>query len=330
MLEEHQVRSRVLSTLIEPLVASVYFSPEVHENFHRLGFGPSTGKVSGDAWLESHWGECVMPDYAAYFASRGALVGDVPGEVVAALFGIFQPDAVIAAVAEGHRTAAREDIIAARDAGAIAQLHRVLGERPEGVDLVIDALTRAGSRLEMAARPMYAGVLSLPLPIPPVGQAWRLAERLREFRGDAFRCAWTVAGFSGCQIQMLSEMVAGFPRRAYTSGRVWTEAQMDEAEAGLVERGYASHGEATDAGRAAREDVELVVDRLCRPMTDGIGGDFAELAAVLTHWSDALIAANAHAPAMPQEQTMPEDVQLWMERHGLRRFSWGPKAAASA
>lgn len=330
MLAESFVRTRVLATLIEPLVASVYFAPEVHEGFHRLGFGPSTGPVSGDPWLEKHWGECHMPDYTAYFASRGAFLGDAPGEVVAAVFGIFEPQAVIAAVTAGHQTAARADILAARDAGAIAQLERLLGERPDGVDLVNDALARAGSRLELAARPMYAGLMAMPVPVQPLGRAWRLAERLREFRGDAFRCAWSAAGLSGCQIQLLTEMIAGFPRRTYTSGRVWNETQMDAAEAGLVERGLVADGEPTDAGRALREDIEQTVDTACGAMVEEIGDDFVELATVLTRWFDTIVAGRGHAPAMPQEQVMPLQVQDWMEAHGLRRFAWGPEATQSA
>lgn len=328
MLTESSVRSRVLATLIEPLAASVFFSPEVHEGFHRLGFGPSTGQVSGDPWLEMHWGECQMPDYTAYFASRGAFLGDVPGEVVAAVFGIFEPQAVLAAVAAGKRTASREDILAARDAGAIAQLERILGERPDGVDLVDDALERAGSRLELAARPMYAGLTALQVPAQPLGRAWRLAERLREFRGDAFRCAWSAAGLSGCQIQLLTEMIAGFPRHIYTAGRVWSEEQMNAAEAVLTERGLVADGQPTDAGRALREDIERAVDTACLPMVEDVGDDFVALATVLTGWFDTIVAGRGHAPAMPQEQTMPLQVQDWMEAHGLRRFAWGPQVSA--
>ena len=36
-----------------------------------------------------------MPDGIAYFTSRGSALGQVPGEVVAATFGVFNPDVVV-------------------------------------------------------------------------------------------------------------------------------------------------------------------------------------------------------------------------------------------
>ena len=102
---------------------------------------------------------------------------------------------------------------------------------------------------------------------------------------------------------------------------------MDAAEAGLSERGLVSDGQATDAGRALREDIERVVDTACLPMVSDIGDDFEELATVLVGWYDTILAGRGHAPAMPQEQVMPLQVQDWMEAHGLRRFAWGPQAS---
>lgn len=48
---------------------------------------------------------------------------------------------------------------------------------------------------------MYAGVLAQGLPDEPVPRMWRLAERLREFRGDAFVQAFVHHGFDGCEVQ---------------------------------------------------------------------------------------------------------------------------------
>lgn len=325
MLDELLLRSRILAAVLEPIVASVYFSPEAHAAFADLGFGPSTGPVSGDPWLEHHWGTADMPDYTAYFYSRGSLLGAVPGEVVAACFGIFQPAAVIAAVNTGRSIAGRDETLAARDQGAIAQLERILGPEPDRIHWVNDVLTRATVGLDLADRPMYAGVSALPTPVEPVGAMWRLGERLREFRGDAFRAAYSAAGFTGCEIQMLTEMLAGFPRRAYTSGRVWTEEQMDEAERRLAERGFVADGQATPAGAEAREAIELTTDRLCQSMITQIGDDFEELVSTLSSWGVDVIAGRGHAPATPQEQVMDESIQEWMERHGLPRFAFGPR-----
>lgn len=47
---------RVLATVLKPVVASIYFSPETHESMHALGFGPTGGVVSGDPFQEEIWG----------------------------------------------------------------------------------------------------------------------------------------------------------------------------------------------------------------------------------------------------------------------------------
>ena len=65
----HPVRR--LGTLVEPLAAAVYFAPEAHAAYKELG--P----------LDDFW--------APYYASRGACLGETPGLVVAAAFGVFNP-----------------------------------------------------------------------------------------------------------------------------------------------------------------------------------------------------------------------------------------------
>ncbi len=324
VLDEKSIRIRVLSAVLEPVVASVYFSPEGHDAFHALGFGPSSGEVPYDEWGTPHWGPCLMPDYTAYISSRGALMGNPTGAVVAATFGVFQPAMVIAMWNEGRSIASPEASRAARDAGAIAQLERILGPKPDEVDRVNELLARAGKGLPLPGRPMYAGLMSMELPPAPLGTMWRLGDRLREFRGDAFVAAWTTAGFGGCQIQLLTEILAGFPPRSYTSARGWTPEEMNQAEAELTAMGYVADGKATEAGRRVREEIEVAVDVSCALMVDNLGDDIVELVAVLSKWGETIVAAKGHAPATPQQQIMDPDIQTWMTEHGLNRFAFGP------
>src|SRR5918994_652896 len=90
-LDPTSTLSRTLRDRIEPLVGQVYFSPECHAAYVALGFAPSPATSNGVA----------LPDGTAYFTSRGSLMGQVPGEVVAAGFGVFNPAAVAPAVAFG-------------------------------------------------------------------------------------------------------------------------------------------------------------------------------------------------------------------------------------
>ena len=42
-----------------------------------------------------------MPDGPTYFCSRGSVMGQVPGELIAAAFAVFNPEAVVPSVAHG-------------------------------------------------------------------------------------------------------------------------------------------------------------------------------------------------------------------------------------
>src|SRR4051812_11483423 len=71
--------ARQLAAALEPCIGQVYFAPEAHAAYVALGFGPSPADVRGLA----------LPDGAAYFTSRGSLMGRVSPSVVAAAFAVF-------------------------------------------------------------------------------------------------------------------------------------------------------------------------------------------------------------------------------------------------
>jgi hypothetical protein len=133
MATEFQEQARRLRNAVEPVAAGVYFAPEAHAAYEALGFEGSPVAQGGVA----------RPELKSYFTSRGACMGQVPGEVVAAAFGVFNPKVVVAAVPAGWQIASREAILAAREQGATAMLARVLGEQPEGLARVTDLLRRA-------------------------------------------------------------------------------------------------------------------------------------------------------------------------------------------
>ena len=58
---------RRLAGALEPVVGQVYFSSECHAAYTALGFSPSPGVRNGVA----------LPDFPAYFTSRGSLMGQV-------------------------------------------------------------------------------------------------------------------------------------------------------------------------------------------------------------------------------------------------------------
>ena len=67
-------RTRDIRNLCEPIGANVYFAPEAHANYAKLGL--------------AGYG-------AAYFCSRGASMGRPTGLVVTSAFGVFSPAIVV-------------------------------------------------------------------------------------------------------------------------------------------------------------------------------------------------------------------------------------------
>lgn len=285
------VRARRLAGALEPFAGQVYFSPECHEGYAALGFAPSPAEARGVA----------MPDGPAYFTSRGSILGQVPGEVVAAAFGVFDPAAVVPAVAHGATLTDAATIGRARTDGAVAQLRRILGDEPDGLDLAIELLARAGAPLRPEGKPLFAGLCALGLPGDPLGDAWRLADRLREHRGDAHNASWTAAGFDATEIGLVTELWWGLPSRSYVRTRAWSDADLDAAEARLEGRGLMAGGALSADGRAAREAVEQTTDRQCAPMVDALGDDLDDLVAVLDGWGAAIRAAGGYPASGPHD-----------------------------
>jgi hypothetical protein len=138
-IDKHlEPQTRRLAAVLEPVAAQVYFAPECHQAYEKLGFAPSPGVLDNGVQL---------PDGPAYFTSRGSVMGQVPGELVAAAFAVFNPDTVARGVRRGWELTDAATICEARTEGATAQLERILGEEPEGVARATDLLSRAASQL---------------------------------------------------------------------------------------------------------------------------------------------------------------------------------------
>jgi hypothetical protein len=284
-------RSRQLGSVLEPVIGQVYFSPECHANYAALGFDPSANQAGGVA----------LPDGPAYFTSRGSVMGQVPGEVVAAAFAVFNPEVVVPCVQLGWSRTDAATICAARDDGAIAQLRRILGDEPAGLDRVNELLGRAVATLRPEGRPLFAGLRSQPLPDTALGAMWRRGDMLREYRGDSHTAAWISAGFDATEIGLLSELYWGLPMRSYSRTRAWTDAQFDAAHARLQARGLVDDTGFTAAGRAAREAVEVATDAQMQVAIEAIGDDFAELVALMEPWGTAVRAGFGYLSSGPHD-----------------------------
>lgn len=277
-----QVRdaARALARAIEPVVGQVFFARECHERYTALGFAPSPGSSRKGV---------AYPDGPAYFTSRGSALGQVPGEVVAATFAVFDPAVVVPSVAHGWSLTDAGTIARARLDGAVDQLTRLLGAHPPGVERANELLGRAAAPLEPQGRALFAGTLSQPLPGTPLGDLFRLGDRLREFRGDSHTAAWVAAGLDAVEIGLLTEPYWGIPSRTYVRTRGWGDAELDAAAEQLATRGLLRDGALTDAGRALREEIELATDAQVAPALSALGDDLDELLALLTPWSQRVM-----------------------------------------
>jgi hypothetical protein len=283
--------ARRLAAVLEPVAAQVYFAPECHQGYAALGFADSAGEFAG----------VPMPDGPAYFTSRGSILGQVPGEVVAAAFGVFNPDVVVPGVEQGWSHTDASTINEARTDGAVAQLRRVIGEEPDGLDWVNELLERAVEPLRPEGRPLYAGLRAHSVPDEPLAAMWRRADMLREYRGDSHIAAWVSAGLDATEIGLLTELYWGLPLRTYSRTRAWTAEQFDAATERLESRGLIADGAFTDAGRELREDIEVHTDAQMAPALAALGDDVTELCDRLAPWGEAVRAAKGYPASGPHD-----------------------------
>ena len=277
--------------MLEPVTGQVYFSPECHANYVALGFDDSAAQANGVA----------LPDGPAYFTSRGSVMGQVPGEVVAAAFGVFNPEVVVPMVQLGWTRTDAATICAARDDGAIAQLRRILGDEPDGLARVNELLLRTVAVLRPEGRPLYAGLRSLATPDSALGAMWRMGDMLREFRGDAHINAWTTAGLDATEVGLLSELFWGLPMRSYSRTRAWTDEQFDTAQDRLRSRGLVDDTAFTTEGRELREDIEVHTDAQMKPALDALGDDADELFTLMEPWGVAVRAQHGYLASGPHD-----------------------------
>src|SRR5581483_9531313 len=247
--------ARRLQQVLEPLAASIYFLPEALSGYEALGLDFGEG----------------------YFASRSACMGQVPGPVVAATFGVFYPPMVERFVDQAWAKTSVPDGLAARVAGAQAGLGRVLGASPEGAGRATSLLRRAADAAPMEGRPLFAGLRSLPWPGDTVGDLWRAADQVREHRGDAHVAAWVAHGLRPLEVMLLTEAWMGLPLNSYLRTRGWPQAEVLATIDDLRSRGLLEAEGLTEAGRSLRESVEEATDRSEAAMLGALGDDVEEL-----------------------------------------------------
>jgi hypothetical protein len=201
--------------------------------------------------------------FSAYVWGRAASLGaDVAPPVVVSAFGVFEPGMIEGVLTAARATASHPAILEARQAGGTGGLAAATGS----IDLsVIETLGHrlmaALGGLDGAARPLFSGLRSLPVPADPHGRLWRAAELVREHRGDGHLAACLAAGLDAAEMNVLTERWLDFPLGEYSATRGFPTARLDQAAASLRRRGWLDAGHAlTPDGRTAREAIERATD----------------------------------------------------------------------
>ena len=261
-----QSPTRRLRDAIEPIATVCYWSEPAYDAYAALGLDFLQGYV---------W-------------SRGCVLGEPDGGVVAAAFGVFEPGLIGQLYDAARATAGLADIRAARETGAVTALRTVLGA-PEQVAEVTGALRRAAEAVDTAGRTLFAGLAGLPWPADELGQLWHACAMLRELRGDSHLAACVAAGLTGLEANILTELQVGWPLHSYTATRGWPPEAMNLATISLRERGLIGDDALTGAGASLRADIEEATDRQLAPARDAIGPALPGLLPPLQEWSRQIV-----------------------------------------
>jgi hypothetical protein len=237
--------------------------------------------------------------FSAYVWGRAAALGpDVTPPVVVSAFGVFEPGMIEAVLSAARVTASHHAVLEARQAGGAGGLAAAAGAIDVStVDTLGSRLSAALAGLDGAARPLFSGLRSLPVPVDPHGQLWRAAELVREHRGDGHLAACVAAGLDAAEMNVLTELWLNYPLGEYSATRGFPMERLNEAAETLQRRGWLdSDHSLTTAGRAARESIEAATDASQAGLIAALGGDVEAIISSATTVSAAVLEAHA-APA---------------------------------
>ena len=232
--------------------------------------------------------------FEAYLLGRAAPLGEVPGAVVSATFGVFEPGFVAQTWDAARSRVEIPEVIAVRDEATCASLRAALGDTDEAeVTRVADVLGRAVNSGDDTGRVLFAALRAQPRLADPYGRLWRAADLVREHRGDSHLGASIVAGLDPVRMGILSEVWVGYPVGEYSSTRAWPQEAHDAAVARLEADGLIARGTITDRGQAVRDAIEDATDLAQRDLLGSFGADLDAVTTQLDSWSQRCIEAKA-------------------------------------
>jgi hypothetical protein len=243
---------------LEAVHGMIYFTPHAPPEYAALG---------------------ITRYHAGYFASRSAAMGSTSAEVVIATFFNFQPEFVRHALDGVWATTTPSAVLDARHRAVDISLRQAF----DAELLRSAALARTAELIRRAAmvacerpegRPLFAGHAGLPWPDEPHLVIWHAQTLLREFRGDGHVTALIAEGLTGLDALVSHAATGEVPAKILRATRSWSEDEWAAGVASMCARGLLdAHGAFTDGGRAQREGIEAMTDRLSIAPYEAIGED---------------------------------------------------------
>ena len=266
--------ARRMFELVEPIGVIPYSADDVNDAMFALGFT--------DYW-------------DTYFAGRAAPLGEVPAEVVDALFYNFAPGEVARHIPKVWRTTTPEAALAARERGCVDALRRILGDHVGTTEFAraADLLTKAATSAPVAGRPMYAALRTLQVPAEVAARMFHAAALLREHRGDGHIAALMSERIGATEAHVLFALGMNMPAEKFGRVHHLPAAQLGAVIEGMRARGLiGDDGWLTERGDAVGARVESLTDDLAAPPYDALAPDeLAELMVILEPYAALLLAA---------------------------------------
>ncbi len=269
--------------VLEPFVGMVYFVPEGPVNYEKIGLKPRQ----------------------AYFCTRSAAMGVVPGEVVAATFYNFNPALVVPQVNDGWQKTTPQAATEARNQTVMQALTRLLadenGNLPD-VSRAVALTRKACEGLKNDGRPLFAAHNAQPWPEGnDLLSLWWGANLLREYRGDGHIAALVTAEISGIDaILIAGAWSSRVPMDMLLKTRAWSEDQLAEARAALEARGIIKDGAITEEGKALRDSIEDTTDKLAVAPWRNLGDEAAEFLELMKPLTKRIAESGAFGLARPR------------------------------
>jgi hypothetical protein len=262
----------------EPIHGVTYFAPQVREALDGLGY-------------KGYW--------MGYFAARSAPLGEVPPEVVTAIFYNFAPSRVAKALPAAWAIAGPAEALRVRLDTAVAVLKGYGLTDDENVTTAAALLRKAAESAPLCGRPLFAANRALPWPDEPVAALWHACTLLREQRGDTHSAVLSAAGVTGRECNVLHSAAGAIPREYIARTRDYDDEEWQSHERALAARGLLDDGGAlTAAGQELKDHIESTTDERSVAVLDALSDDEVEtLFHALTPLT-RVVVAGGDVPAM--------------------------------